>query len=134
MAELGIVRWRARVERACAVTGELSGEQPGVMQGVTALAASSAGLVEAPFDLCFHADACDAAEAELLGNIIQGVRDRLRSDLRIESFALHAARAHASVHFRLDDVDFPSLATMLAQPSSKRALWQALQEAVARLP
>jgi len=68
-----------------------------------------------------------------LARIIQAVHG-LRAGLHIVQSALDAQPPSAHALMRLDDVSFPSPATMLAQPSSKRSLWQALQDIVARLP
>ncbi len=88
--------------------------------------------VEPALDLCLYANTASEAEAELLARIIQAVHG-LRGALRIESLGLDAPQQPAQAHLRLDDVSFPSPASMLAHPSAKRVLWQALQEAVARL-
>ena len=133
LAELGIVQWRARPGQAFPGAGayampelvaEVAGAQPAVH-------AAQAG-VEPVLDVCIYANTTCEAEVELLARIIQAVH-ALRGALRIESMGLDAPRQAAQAQLRLDDVSFPSPTSMLASPSSKRVLWQALQEAVARL-
>jgi hypothetical protein len=79
-----------------------------------------------------YANTASEAEVELLARIFHAVRG-LRGDLRMEQHALDAPRPLAHAHLYLDDVDLPSPAAMLADASSKRCVWQALQDAVARL-
>ena len=138
LAELGIVQWRARPGQVFpgaglayvmpAVVVEAEAEPLSVPSDLSVAQPS----VEPALDLCIYANTASEAEAELLARIIQAVHG-LRGALRIESLSLDASQQPAQAHLRLDDVSFPSPASMLAQPSAKRVLWQALQEAVARL-
>ncbi len=98
-----------------------------------AINAPAARALDIGVDMVICADTRSEAEAEQLARIIQAVHG-LRAGLHIEHCALDAPPPPAHALLRLDDAAFPSPATMLAQPSSKRPLWQALQDAVARLP
>jgi hypothetical protein len=134
--ELGIVAWRARPGQAFPGAGvQVIDAQDAVSTAVEALAGNApvARVVEVAADLVFLAAIHTEAEAEQLARIIQAVRS-LRAGLHIEHHALDAQPPSAHALVRLDDVSFPSPATMLAQPLSKRPLWLALQDIVARLP
>ncbi|OYY74426.1 MAG: hypothetical protein B7Y40_04630 [Gammaproteobacteria bacterium 28-57-27] len=134
LSELGIVLWRARPGQVFPGAGalDISASEP------VCVPDSMVTSPEAPesvgVDMLIYADTHTAAEAELLARIIQAVHG-LRAGLHIEQHALDAA-AHATglVSLRLNDLDLPSPASMLANPASKRRLWLALQDAVARLP
>ncbi|MGD9889037.1 MAG: hypothetical protein AB7S56_07215 [Halothiobacillaceae bacterium] len=135
LAELGILQWRARPGRIFPGAGayamphaEVVVEQP-IVRPDSNVAQTN---IEPLFDVCIYAHTASTAEAELLARIIQAAHG-LRGELRIQSLGLDAPQPPAQAHLRLDDVDFPSPASMLAQPSTKRVLWQALQETVGRL-
>ena len=134
LSELGIVQWRARsgVAFPGAAARPVSDEAPACADTVHVKIAVD---VPAPVrvDMVICADTHSEAEAELLARIISAVHDK-RSGLHIEHCALDADVPGTHALFRLDDLSFASPATMLAQPSSKRPLWQALQDAVGRLP
>lgn len=143
LSELGIVAWLARPGQAFPGAGVFAGD---VAESVTlaemsqeARAPESASVVEPrldlpEIDLCLYANTASKAEAELLARILLAVQERLRGDLRIQHLALNTPQPPAHAHLRLDDVDLPSPAAMLADASSKRRVWQALQDTVARLP
>ena len=129
------MQWRARPGRVFPGAGayamphaEAALEQPIVRPDSNGVQAG----VEPLFDVCIYAHTASTAEAELLARIIQAVHG-LRGALRIQSLRLDAPQPSAQAHLRLDDVSFPSPASMVAQPSTKRVLWQALQETVGRL-
>lgn len=135
LSELGIVAWRARPGQAFPGAGLQTVEEEDSVRTeseAVAVDASSSRIMDMAADLVVLADTHSEAEIEQLARIIQAVHG-LRAGLHIEQFVLDAQppSAHALVH--LDDVSFPSPATMLAQPSSKRPLWLALQDIVARL-
>jgi hypothetical protein len=132
LAELGIVQWRTRAGRAFPGSGLQVAEEEAVGAESEAVAVV-APVLEKAADLVVLADTHSEAEAEQLARIIQAVRG-LRAGLHIVQSALDAQPPSAHALVRLDDVSFPSPATMLAQPSSKRPLWLALQDIVARLP
>lgn len=129
LAELGIVPWQARAGQVFPGAGEVAVAEalqaPKEREPVVA--------VEPMLDLCLYANTASEAEVELLARILHAVQG-LRGDLRIEQHTLDAPRPPAHAHLRLDDVDLPSPTAMLADASSKRRVWQALQDAVARLP
>jgi len=138
LAELGIVQWRARPGQVFPGAGvayvmpEVVAEAEAKALGVPPDLSAAQPGAEPVLDLCIYANTASEAEVELLARIIQAVHG-LRGALRIQSLGLDAPQQPAQAHLRLDDVSFPSPASMLAQPSAKRVLWQALQEAVARL-
>jgi len=132
LAELGIVQWRTRAGRAFPGSGLQAAEEEAV-GAESAAVAVFAPVLEKAVDLVVLADTYSEAEAEQLARIIQAVHG-LRAGLHIVHYALDAQPPSAHALLRLDDVSFPSPATMLAQPSSKRPLWLALQDIVARLP
>jgi len=136
LAELGIVQWRTRAGRALPGSGlrAVEGEDSVRTESETdVVEASAVQVMDLAADLVVLADTHSEAEAEQLARIIQAVHG-LRAGLHIVQSALDAQPPSAHALVRLDDVSFPSPATMLAQPSSKRPLWLALQDIVARLP
>ena len=135
LSELGIVSWRARPRQAFPGAG-----LPGVEDdsahpesGAVVVHAPVASVMDVAADLVVLADTHSEAEVEQLARIIQAVHG-LRAGLHIEQFVLDAQPPSAHALVRLDDVSFPSPATMLKLASSKRPLWLALQDIVARLP
>jgi hypothetical protein len=136
LSELGIVAWRARPGQAFPGAGLQNVDEEDSVNAeseAVAVDASVALVMDAAADLVLLADTHSEAEVEQLARIIQAVHG-LRAGLHIEQYALDAQPPSAHALLRLDDVSFPSPATMLAQPSSKRLLWLALQDIVARLP
>jgi len=137
LSELGIVPWRARPGQAFPGAGAFTGNAVSdvtiaeVSQEVSA--PEPAPAVEPRLDLCLYASTASEAEAELLARILHAVQG-LRGDLRMQHHALNTPQPLAYAHLRLDDVDLPSPAAMLADASSKRRVWQVLQDTVARLP
>ena len=126
--ELGIVAWRARPGRAFPGAGLQAvegGDSVRTESESVAVDASAVRVMDMAADLVVLADTHSEAEAEQLARIIQAVQG-LRAGLHIEQHGLDAQPPFAHAFVRLDDVSFPSPATMLAQPSSKRPLWQAL--------
>ena len=135
LAELGIVQWRARPGQIFPGAGAYAMLNVEFVNELPSIALDSNVVqlgVEPLFDVCIYANTALDAEAELLARIIQAAHG-LRGALRIQSVSLDTPQQPAQAHLRLDDVNFPSPASMLAQPSTKRVLWQALQETVARL-
>ena len=135
LSELGIVSWRARPGKTFPGAGLPGVEDDSAHAESEAVSAHApvASVMDVAADLVVLADTHSEAEVEQLARIIQAVHG-LRAGLHIVQSALDAPPPTAHVLVRLDDVSFPSPATMLAQPSSKRPLWQALQDMVARLP
>jgi len=136
LSELGIVAWRARPGQAFPGAGlqvvDTYDSVPAESE-TDAFDMPAVSVMDMAADLVVLADTHSEAEAEQLARIIQAVHG-LRAGLHIEQYVLDAPPPSAHALVRLDDVSFPSPATMLAQPSSKRPLWQALQDIVARLP
>ena len=133
LSELGIVQWRARSGQVFPGAGALDVSASLPVCALESVAMPLGAPESVGVDMLIYADTHSVAEAELLARILQAVHG-LRAGLRIEQYALDAAHAAAQVSLRLDDLDLPSPASMLANPASKRRLWQALQGAVARLP
>ncbi len=136
LSELGIVAWRARPGQVFPGAGlqvDVADDSVPTESEMFVVDASAVQIMDMVADLVVLADTHSEAEAEQLARIIQAVHG-LRAGLHIEQCALDAQPASAHTLVRLDDVSFPSPATMLAQPSSKRSLWLALQDIVARLP
>lgn len=134
LAELGIVQWRARPGRMFPGAGvQAAAEETLVCEESESVAVSADVSASIVVDMVICADTHSEAEVEQLARIIQAVHG-LRAGLRIVHCALQAQPPAAHVLLLLDDASFPSPATMLAQPASKRPLWQSLQDAVARLP
>jgi len=136
LSELGIVAWRARPGQAFPGAGLQvvdADDSVRIESETLVVAATSVQIMDMAADLVVLADTHSEAEAEQLARIIQAVHG-LRAGLHIEQYNLDAQPPSAHALVRLDDVSFPSPATMLAQPSSKRPLWLTLQDMVARLP
>ncbi|MFZ5466297.1 MAG: hypothetical protein ACOZAI_03450 [Pseudomonadota bacterium] len=143
LAELGIPGWRARpgvsFPGGPAVVADISpfAEAPrAVPVEPAAVTASSLVSRETPrpqaVDICLHADAHDADEAELLERMAEAVRG-LREGLRVATAGLQDQPIHGAVAVRMDGDGLPSLAAMAADPALKRPVWHALKDAVARL-
>ncbi len=89
--------------------------------------------VQPRYDLCLYADCHSAEESELVQRIAQAIHG-LRAELSLSILPLETAAPHAQVHLRLDDGEYPSPRSMLRDPSRKAPLWQAIKQAVERLP
>jgi hypothetical protein len=133
LSELGIVAWRARAGQAFPGAGDLAVAETVQETGAPEPALTVEPTVEPRLDLCLYASTASEAEAELLARILHAVQG-LRGDLRLQHLVLNAPQPLAYAHLCLDDADLPSPATMLADVSSKRRVWQVLQDTVARLP
>lgn len=142
LAELGIVQWRARP--GIAFPGgpvQDRGEAPLLPRVDPSVGAARGGdvtVAQAPsepqiVDILLQAEAATAAERELLQRMTEAVRG-LRPGLRVASAGLADASLQARVSVRLDGEGLPGLAAMVADPALKRPVWQALKDAVARLP
>ncbi|MGC8733063.1 MAG: hypothetical protein ACP5RC_12535, partial [Halothiobacillaceae bacterium] len=84
-------------------------------------------------DILLLAEAATAAEVELLARMAEAVRG-LRPGLQVATAGFVDASQQGRVSVRLDGAGLPSLAAMVADPALKRPVWQALKDAVARLP
>jgi hypothetical protein len=84
-------------------------------------------------DILLLAEAATAAEVELLARMAEAVRG-LRPGLQVGTAGFVDASQQGRVSVRLDGEGLPSLAAMVADPALKRPVWQALKDAVARLP
>lgn len=142
LAELGIVQWRAR--SGIAFPGgpvQDRGEAPLPQQVDPSVGVACGGdvtVAETPsgpqvVDILLHAEAVTAAEAQLLARMAEAVRG-LRADLQVATAGLTDTSLQGRVSLRLDGVGLPTLAAMMADPALKRPVWQALKDAVARLP
>ncbi|MGB9670696.1 MAG: hypothetical protein ACPLXR_06055 [Halothiobacillaceae bacterium] len=142
LAELGIPRWRVRP--GIAFPGgpvQDRGEAPCLPRVGPSAGAACGGdvtVAQAPsepqvVDILLQAEAATAAEVELLARMAEAVRG-LRPGLRVATAAFADASLRGRVSVRLDGAGLPSLAAMVADPALKRPVWQALKDAVARLP
>lgn len=144
LAELGIPQWRARpgvpfpgAPVPAVTTARLPaevGDMPRLLQAEPE--APLPPVVEptqAAVDLCLHADAHGAEEIKLLERMAEAVRG-LQPGLRVTTAGLQDPPIQGAVAVRLDGEGLPSLAAMAADPALKRPVWQALKDAVARLP
>ena len=144
LAELGIPQWRARPGVAfpgapvpAAETARLpaeAGDMPRVLlDEPEAPLPPVAEPAQPAVDLCLHADAHGPQEIELLERMADAVRG-LQPGLRVATAGLQDQPIQGAVAVRLDGEGLPSLAAMAADPALKRPVWQALKDAVARLP
>lgn len=141
LAELGIIRWLPRAgvrfPGAPVSDGEagdtgVKDEAVGVSGSRLLTAAAPRASQPAPRDLCFQVDATTAEEQALLEGIIKATVG-LREGVRV-GFCMLSDSAAALHVLRLDGKALPTLAAMIANPSLKRPLWEAIKAAVARLP
>ncbi|HER20023.1 MAG TPA: hypothetical protein ENO14_03150 [Chromatiales bacterium] len=143
LAELGIPQWRARpgvafpgapvpaAETACLpAEGDVPAERLAEPEAPLRPVAEPA---QPAVDLCLHADAHGPQEIELLERMADAVRG-LQPGLRVATAGLQDQPIQGAVAVRLDGEGLPSLAAMAADPALKRPVWQALKDAVARLP
>ncbi|MEW6692888.1 MAG: hypothetical protein AB1340_08645 [Pseudomonadota bacterium] len=138
LAELGIPRWRARP--GIAFPGgpvQEGGEAPPLQPLDPPVGAARGGDDAAPepqfVDILLQAEAASPAEVELLARMAEAVRG-LRPGLRVATAAFADSSLQGRVSVRLDGEGLPGLAAMVADPALKRPVWQALKDAVARLP
>ena len=148
LAELGIPHWRARpgvsfpgapvpaadlsvpVQEVVSTEAALPVDEPVAMAPV---AAETTAPVPPSVDLCLHADAHGPDQIELLERMAEAVRG-LREGLKVATAGLQDQPIRGAVAVRLDGGALPSLEAMASDPSLKRPVWQALKDAVARLP
>lgn len=142
LAELGIVQWRARPSLTFPGGPQQNRSELALLQlsDPSAKAACDGSVsvirdISGPqaVDILLHAEAVTAAEAELLARMAEAVRG-LRPGLQVATTGLADTSLRGRVSVRLDGVSLPTLAAILADPARKRPVWQALKEAVARLP
>ncbi|MFZ5536044.1 MAG: hypothetical protein ACOZAP_01000 [Pseudomonadota bacterium] len=140
LAELGIPRWRARPGVAFP-GGPVQDRAPCLPRVDPSVGAACGGDVAVVrdtsgpqvVDILLLAEAATAAEVELLARMAEAVRG-LRPGLQVGTAGFVDASQQGRVSVRLDGEGLPSLAAMVADPALKRPVWQALKDAVARLP